>query len=697
MTYGRTAGSARAFEILEPLVTAATVRVHAPPPGYEPDEYGAPGAGDIWGSGFFVAPGWVLTCAHVVGEGGGGAVRTVGREVGITFAPGVGPATGTVAGRVECVLPEVPVPAGGMWPAPDLALVRVLDPVDHACVWLTDRPRVNRFADVAYFGCTDDTGRPEITGRPTRLRGDLGGSAMVRLGADDEVDPGMSGGPVVDLERGEVVGVVKARRNDRGGGLAVSVTQLRTLPSTAKTGLYRRVLRAHDRYHHDQHQSDQNTRPTWTDAHTRLQDGAAGEPVGRCLTAAERTTLTGLLAELPPPASSEAVQRLVADVLGEDWTGLGMAPLTWRDGLGMLYDPAGERSEAAVMLRYATDVSVAEHRETPLSGADEDLWDWVRATAAGGRFWRGLRKDLGDRREAGLAARRHGGQAPPAGAPLPGAAGALPPGPSVLLEVWSHGWEEAYDWRVSVLLGPEHTAPIGSGVRATRDGLPDAVRAPLAEAFRRCDTTGAAALLEAAVAPELFGLAVDEWMVAGGVPVGVQRPVVLRWPGGTGEDGWPDGPGGGRPGGTGTGGEDFRRMAARWARVMAGPVQEARADCRGGRPRTPPYAWLGALPENTVPAHCRMGGLHAVQRAGFGVVLCRRPPAGGGSCAPFHRGVKEELAEAVRGDALPVRLQALRGRAYGRDPDAYWATGLGLVWDDPRRPLPTVDPLQGDL
>ncbi|KIX78885.1 hypothetical protein SF23_03905, partial [Streptomyces sp. MBRL 10] len=216
MTDGRTTGTARAFELLEPLVQAATVRVHAPPRGY--DTSGSLRTGPTWGSGFFIAPGWVLTCAHVVGEGGA-AVRLTGREVGITFHSGRpgghGAVTGTVTGRVECVLPErleERRPARhALWDLPDLALVRVLAPVSHACVWLTDRSRP-RFDEVAYFGCTEDLGAPEITGRTTRLRGTAGQGAAIRLAHDDEIDPGMSGGPVVDLARGEVVGVVKARR-----------------------------------------------------------------------------------------------------------------------------------------------------------------------------------------------------------------------------------------------------------------------------------------------------------------------------------------------------------------------------------------------------------------------------------------------------------------------------------------------------
>ncbi|MDJ0379292.1 trypsin-like peptidase domain-containing protein [Streptomyces sp. G-G2] len=702
MADGRSDGSARAFELLEPLLQAATVRVHAPPNGYE-----RPGTGATWGSGFFIAPGWVLTCAHVVGEGGAG-MRLTGREVGITFSSGGDGATGTVAGRVECVMPERleqrRAAGPGLWELPDLALVRVLAPVSHACVWLTDRARP-RFDEVAYFGCTEDLGAPEITGRTTRLRGTAGNGAAIRLGSDDDIEHGMSGGPVVDLARGEVVGVVKARGRG-GGGLAVSVVQLRTLPMAAKSriGLYRRVMQGHDLHHYDQHLSDVDNRRTWTDVHDELPR-TDPDPFGgrQRLSPGERTTLCGLLAELPPPGSSEAVRQLVEAARGEEPDPGPLAPLSWRDGLGLLYDPPGGVSEAAAMLRYATDVSVAEHREPPAPGADEELWDWVRATAE--RLWRPLRRELGERHERGLAEReadREGRRLAAAGLPVPlGPARTpevLPPGPSVLLEVWAHGWEDVYDWRVSVLLGTDHVSPVDAGERATRPALPDVLRAPLAEAFRRCDTHEAAALLEVAVAPELFTLPVDQWVVSEGVPLGTQRPLVFRHPGGSGRAGADDD-------GEADEEEAGHRRADRWARVMAGPLLDERADCDRGRKRTPSYAWFDGQPDNIVPVHCRaadldptLGSLHSAQRAGYGVVLCRRPPADPTvTCAPFHRALREELADARHAGVLALRLQSLRGRAHGRDPDAYWADGLGLVWDDPGRPLPDDEPLQGDL
>ncbi|MFI5826964.1 trypsin-like peptidase domain-containing protein [Streptomyces sp. NPDC051578] len=700
MPDGRTGGSARAFELLEPLVKAATVRVHAPADGY-----GTPGTGPTWGSGFFIAPGWVLTCAHVIGEGGA-AVRLAGREVGITFSvagsPGAAGATGTVAGRVECVLPERleerrPAPRA-LWDLPDLALVRVLAPISHACVWLTDRARP-RLDEAAYFGVTEDLGVREITGRTTRLRGTAANGAAIRLGDDDEIEPGMSGGPLVDLARGEVIGIVKARRQAGGGGIAVSVAQLRTLPMGAagQVGLYRRVMQGHDLYHYDQHVSDLDSRRTWTDVHDELPsededtNGGPERPtrLGRLtrLTPGERTTLCGLLAELPPPGSSEAVRALAEAARGEEPdTGLP-APLTWRDGLGLLHDPPGTGGEAAAMLRYATDVSVADHREPPAPGADEELWDWVRATAA--RLWRPLRRELGERHERGLAERerrRRTSAGQMVHGPFRPAVGAPPPGPSVLLEAWAQVWEDVYDWRVSVLAGPDRpgeATPLASGTRVTLAALPEAVRAPLAEGFRRCDTHEAAALLEVVVAQELFRLPVDEWTVSGGVPVGVQRPVVLRHPGG----------------------DPPAEAAERWARVQAGPLLGRRADCSRGRKWRPAPGWLAALVDHTVPVLCRDAGedptlamLHDAREAGYGVVVCRRPPADPrASCEPFHRGLREELADAGRGAVLPARLQTLRGRAYGADPDAYWAVGTALLWQDPRRPLPEDEPLQGDL
>lgn len=45
------------------MVRPSLARIGAPGDGYATDR------DSYWGSGFFVAPGWLLTCAHVVGKG----------------------------------------------------------------------------------------------------------------------------------------------------------------------------------------------------------------------------------------------------------------------------------------------------------------------------------------------------------------------------------------------------------------------------------------------------------------------------------------------------------------------------------------------------------------------------------------------------------------------------------------------------
>ena len=72
------------------------------------------------GSGFFVGPGLVLTCAHVLGEG-----ASKGREVRVIWAGN------DYAGRVEDLTGQ---------PYPDLALVRLIAPPRHPCVRLDAPP-----------------------------------------------------------------------------------------------------------------------------------------------------------------------------------------------------------------------------------------------------------------------------------------------------------------------------------------------------------------------------------------------------------------------------------------------------------------------------------------------------------------------------------------------------------------------------
>lgn len=60
-------GAGQRDDALMTLVEDATVRIHRPASGYAPD---GP-VGEFLGSGFFVAPSWILTCAHVAMRGEG--------------------------------------------------------------------------------------------------------------------------------------------------------------------------------------------------------------------------------------------------------------------------------------------------------------------------------------------------------------------------------------------------------------------------------------------------------------------------------------------------------------------------------------------------------------------------------------------------------------------------------------------------
>src|SRR5580658_8469121 len=84
------------------------------------------GGGQFLGSGFLVAPGQVLTCAHVAAEGGSGPLnaRLAGREL-------------TVSRRR--LIPEQAEPGRRTYAPPDLALLTVDALPDQPFVWLADR------------------------------------------------------------------------------------------------------------------------------------------------------------------------------------------------------------------------------------------------------------------------------------------------------------------------------------------------------------------------------------------------------------------------------------------------------------------------------------------------------------------------------------------------------------------------------
>ncbi|MFE9778424.1 trypsin-like peptidase domain-containing protein [Streptomyces sp. NPDC005775] len=668
------------------LVEDATVRIHRPAPGYAPDEPGgkAPAGepGEFLGSGFFIAPSWILTCAHVAMRGEGGVVNVMFR--GDRYSD----ALTEVPGKVVVALPGTRPPGTSGWPAPDLALIQLRRPAEHACVYVAERSGalLNR-TDIRCVGWVESPG-----GGLKLFNGTYGANGS--YGAADDVDqvvlldngwvqPGMSGGPVIDFARGEVVGVVKSRLDGQQGGTAVGIERLRTLevPSTPieteTDDIYQSVFHAHDRYHADRHNSAVGTERTWTDVQSERP-----VPPGGVLGPRLRAALLGRLAELPPPASTRSLLALLDGLPGVYSRYHRSAPRGWRDGLGVLYE-TGVRDRQArfeVIVRYCMGVLTADRPCGQLSVTNaKELWGWVKQIADV-ELPRGLRRQL-DMEWAGIRLRleqnRQQADRTPVSEPV-----LHGDRDSVVLHVELQGWApEQYDWRVTVDRQASGAEPIDMDGRGAPLGtVPDRLAAALAEAFRRCDEPGSPAMLHVVVAPKLFGLPVDEWVLpSNGLRLGAVRPVVLRSSYREPADEQP-----------------VRRDAGGGPR--AGLHAEV-VDCEDDlRVRVPDVTRLRTLVHDTVPVLCRYGGrpdsdtAAGVVRlidAGFEAALLQRRPAEADTvCREFHRRVTEAVSDARTPDRLPWKIHELRrGVGEGRT-EMFWSDSIALYYADPDRALP---------
>ncbi|MGW4882431.1 VMAP-C domain-containing protein [Streptomyces sp. NPDC004262] len=725
---GASGGWDPAHHALRELVMAATVRIHRTGVGYAPEESGA-----FLGSGFFIAPNWVLTCAHVIHGGEGG-------EVTVVYQAGPFEEPRAVPGQVAATLPDhLDGPVRGGWPAPDLALVRLREPVDHDCVYVSERPAPH-FAEgrVFYAGWTSYQGRPEILDGFLTVRGTIGGwsaGAQMRLGEND-LPPGVSGGPVIDPVRGEVVGVLKSRADHGTGGTSIGIERLRMLqvppdagaapdsapgqphrPSPQDThphDLYQAVFHAHDRYHRDRQQPADSRRPTWAD----LQSELRARP-GRTLSPDERGELLGRLADLPPPVSTRGLLDLLDSLPDFRLPPLSPAPRGWRDGLGVLYETARQDGALRLVLDYAMRVLTAERPPTPsVLDAEQALWDWIKQAATA--LDSGYRREIARRREEHLGDRRRDRHGRTSADRLTGGAPAErvrahPRDPaqerSVLLEVVRRGWEpDRCDWSISVARPDGEATRLYEGQRVPLDGLGAHLAAPLAEAFRRCDEPGQPVALQVALPHLLLGMAVDEWRPRPGAdPLGAERPVVVRCGDrdqlpAEDDDGYgtygqrasaPDGADGHRAPSSDE--ESDRRD--RWHRVHAQHAQAEVLDCDDGvRRPVPEAAALRGLAPRTVPVLCRQGdqryeddatALGRLARAGYGVVLWRRSRRRPDSvCGEFHRGAKVTVDDGDGAGALPELVHGLRTQVRAGLTEAFWADGIALLYDDPHQPLP---------
>jgi hypothetical protein len=194
-------------------------------------------AGAFRGTGFFVAPGVVLTCAHVIHSAAGLQVLWQGRAVSATVV-GADP-------------PLVSVSNPADYPLPDLAVLGLKSATswDHPCVGLLAEPPVlGASSDVLYLaGFTVEHGsNPALTGAATEFEssGSEDGHTFYKV-KRGQLLPGFSGSPLLNMRTGLVSGIVESSRGRHAelGGFAVPIAEL----SVA----FPEVFGANQQYHAD--------------------------------------------------------------------------------------------------------------------------------------------------------------------------------------------------------------------------------------------------------------------------------------------------------------------------------------------------------------------------------------------------------------------------------------------------------------
>ena len=185
---------------LEDLLRACTVRVTGGP---------APGAG------FFVAPGKVLTCVHVIGDSVDLVVSWERDHQSTLEAP--------VSGRIAVLADRGrPIPALDR-DYPDIAVLQIDGLQGHPCVRID--PEWPSLEDsFLVFGYPGEGGSVQRTPARLTYRGTKGTLPTAYLDlASDTVKPGMSGAAVLNLRSGAVCGVVVASKHPAhpDGALAI--------------------------------------------------------------------------------------------------------------------------------------------------------------------------------------------------------------------------------------------------------------------------------------------------------------------------------------------------------------------------------------------------------------------------------------------------------------------------------------------
>ena len=204
------------------------------------------------GTAFFVAPRFAVTAAHVIGGVNGLEVQ-------------LNEGSRNWRGHVVGVHPSLhrKIATTSLYPAPDVALIKVDEGPRHACALLAKYPSTHD-AEVMARGYTDTLDQRAVTAETEtfRLTGVLETTdpdcTLLKLGLG-EASSGMSGAPVLDLRTWEVLGMLRTSRKLRSnlGGWVVPADLIRLL-WPEEVGL------ANDRFHEQY--------PLWRETASQLRD-----------------------------------------------------------------------------------------------------------------------------------------------------------------------------------------------------------------------------------------------------------------------------------------------------------------------------------------------------------------------------------------------------------------------------------------
>jgi hypothetical protein len=436
------------------------------------------------GSGCFAAPGFVLTCSHVVQRAAGSPVS--GRWHGRPWS-----------GEVACASEPPERWPGSSWPRPDLAVIRLNDAVasrlGHPCVRLASRDPLDTarlfaigrrmpFDDAPDDFPTDELHSPGTFGYLLRLVG-------------DRFDSGMSGCAVLDLSTGLVCGLLKAEEGDRGG-YAIPVRLLHELSAAGEeaAAVIRDLLRAHDRYHRDG--------SPWVRAQGALW--AEADHAARSL--------------LPPPSEAELL-GLIADLSAEDQAGLSRL---YHDCAGPgRYPRPGELHD-----RRDVALQLSEHlhdrgRLHPVIVLAESIADRHPASGAGLRDWSTAEASRQDSRELLRAWRAAG--------PAQARAAAADPMSAVIKIVPSAHAPDEYVFTLWRYRAAADIVPVERQDSPLRlDKVVTALKEKLPQLLG--ELAGPHVLVEFVLPSELFDHPVHQWEVFARhyAKLGSRYPVVIR-------------------------------------------------------------------------------------------------------------------------------------------------------------------------